>query len=72
MRAAVTTSGIAPPALPDRFAVGIAFRTPAPLNANEVWDQDNLIKPTLDALEGVFGPGRGRGCARRLMTESIT
>jgi hypothetical protein len=24
-------------------------------DANEVWDLDNLIKPTLDALEGVFG-----------------
>jgi hypothetical protein len=24
-------------------------------DANEVWDLDNLIKPTLDAMEGVFG-----------------
>ena len=45
-----------------RFAVSIAFRTPVGMNANEVWDIDNLVKPTLDAMEGVFGlrPGRGR------------
>jgi hypothetical protein len=45
-----------------RFGVSIAFRTPVATNANEVWDLDNLIKPTLDAMEGVFGarPWRGR------------
>jgi hypothetical protein len=45
-----------------RFGVVIDFRTPAAKNANEVWDLDNLIKPTLDAMEGVFGdrPWRGR------------
>ncbi|MBO0883903.1 MAG: hypothetical protein J2P17_26940 [Mycobacterium sp.] len=24
-------------------------------NADEVWNLDNLIKPTLDAMDGVFG-----------------
>ncbi len=38
-----------------RFAVSLQFRTPAPKNANEVRDLDNLIKPTLDAMEGVLG-----------------
>lgn len=44
-----------------RFGVRIAFRTPAKTNTNEVWDLDNLVKPTLDAMEGVFGirPWRG-------------
>jgi hypothetical protein len=48
-----------------RFGVSIAFRTPVAANANEVWDLDNLIKPTLDAMEGVFGarPWRGRAQA---------
>ncbi len=51
IRAAVTASGISP--VPTaRFAVGVTFRTPIPLNANYVWDLDNLIKSTLDALEG--------------------
>jgi Holliday junction resolvase RusA-like endonuclease len=38
-----------------RFGVRIAFRTRVPGNANEVWDLDNLVKPTLDAMEGVLG-----------------
>jgi NTP pyrophosphatase (non-canonical NTP hydrolase) len=38
-----------------RFGVLIEFRTPVPANANEVWDIDNLVKPTLDAMEGVVG-----------------
>lgn len=44
-----------------RFGIRIAFRTPVTTNANEVWDLDNLVKPTLDAMEGVFGlrPWRG-------------
>jgi hypothetical protein len=33
----------------------IKFRTPQARNANEVWDLDNRIKPTLDSMEGVFG-----------------
>lgn len=60
VRTAVTTSGIAP--VPTaRFAVGIDLRMPAPLTANHVWDLDNLVKPTLDALEGVFGLRRWAG-----------
>jgi len=38
-----------------RFAVRVDFRTPMARNANEFWDLDNLIKPTLDAMERVFG-----------------
>jgi Holliday junction resolvase RusA-like endonuclease len=37
------------------LAVRIAFRTPAPQTANDRWDIDNLVKPTLDAMEGIFG-----------------
>jgi hypothetical protein len=35
--------------------VGMEFRLAPARSANEVWDLDNLIKPTLDAMEGVFG-----------------
>jgi hypothetical protein len=45
----------------ERFSVRIDFRTPEARNANEVWDPDNLIKPTLDAMEGVFGGRAWRG-----------
>ena len=63
MRAAVAASGITP--VPTaRFAVRITFRTRAPLTANEVWDLDNLIKPTLDALDGVFGLRQWKGPAQ--------
>ncbi|WP_229076067.1 RusA family crossover junction endodeoxyribonuclease [Actinoplanes sp. DH11] len=44
-----------------RFSVVIEFRTPKARNANDVWDLDNLIKPTLDAMEGVFGRRPWRG-----------
>ncbi len=33
----------------------IDFRIATARNANEVWDLDNLVKPTLDAMETVFG-----------------
>jgi hypothetical protein len=33
----------------------LVFRIAVARNANEVWDLDNLIKPTLEAMEGVFG-----------------
>lgn len=48
-----------------RFAVAIEFRIAVAKTANEVWDLDNLIKPTLDAMEGVFGkrPWKGRAQA---------
>jgi Holliday junction resolvase RusA-like endonuclease len=64
VRAAVAASGVASPQVPARFAVGIAFRTPAPLTGNHVWDLDNLIKPTLDALEGIFGLRQWKGPAQ--------
>jgi Endodeoxyribonuclease RusA len=59
IREAVTRAGVDPWA--ERFSVFIEFRTPEARNANEVWDLDNLIKPTLDALEGVFGLRQLRG-----------
>jgi Holliday junction resolvase RusA-like endonuclease len=53
VRAAVTASDVQPQDA--RFAVRIDFRLGVPHNASEVWDLDNLIKPTFDAMEGVFG-----------------
>lgn len=53
VRAAVGATGIQP--RDARFAVRLEFRTAVAKNANEVWDLDNLIKPTLDAMEGIFG-----------------
>lgn len=64
VRLAVTASGVVAAQTPARFAVGIDFRTPAARNANEVWDLDNLIKPTLDALEGVLGTRPWKGPAQ--------
>ncbi len=61
VRAAVASSGVTPPLVSARFAVGMAFRTRVPLTVNEVWDLDNLIKPTLDALDGVFGLRQWKG-----------
>lgn len=51
VRAAVQASGVQPAEA--RFAVSID-RTPVPRRSSEVWDLD-LVKPTLDAMEGVFG-----------------
>lgn len=53
VRSAIVVSGVQPQDA--RFAVRLEFRLAAARNANEVWDLDNLIKPTLDAMEGVFG-----------------
>lgn len=41
------------------FRVAIQFRTPKPLRESEAWDLDNLVKPTLDAMESVFGRREG-------------
>ena len=59
VRRAVTESGCA--AVSGRFAVELEFRLGPARRVSEVWDLDNLIKPTLDAMEGVFGlrPWRG-------------
>ena len=43
-----------------RFAVSIAFRTPQPSNANDAWDIDNLVKPTLDAMHAILGTRAGK------------
>src|SRR5437870_1070247 len=59
VRQAVAESGITPPS--GRFQVRMIFRTRPPKNANEKWDIDNLVKPTLDAMEGVFGLRQWQG-----------
>ncbi|NYJ03882.1 hypothetical protein [Petropleomorpha daqingensis] len=64
VRFAVAASGVLVVPRSPRFAVGIDFRTPAARNANEIWDLDNLVKPTLDALEGVFGFRQWKGSAQ--------
>jgi hypothetical protein len=46
------------------FGVRVSFRTPVNTNANELWDLDNLIKPTLDAMEGIFGQRAWRGLSQ--------
>lgn len=53
IRAAVAETGVQPQ--DTRFAVRLEFRIAPGKIANEVWDLDNLIKPTLDAMEGIFG-----------------
>ena len=45
------------PGSPSASTLGSAPRGPV----GEVWDLDNLIKPTLDAMEGVFGLRAWRG-----------
>lgn len=62
VRRAVTDSGCV--AASGRFAVELEFRLGQARRASEVWDLDNLIKPTLDAMEGVFGLRRWRGIAQ--------
>ena len=62
VRAAISETGRGP--WTGRFSVSVEFRTPQARNANEVWDLDNLIKPTLDAMEGVFGLRAWRGPAQ--------
>ncbi|GAB4102996.1 hypothetical protein GCM10028790_20150 [Micromonospora taraxaci] len=62
VREAFTRTGLGPWA--ERFSVLVEFRTPEGRNANEVWDLDNLIKPTLDAMEGVFGRREWAGPAQ--------
>src|SRR5258708_1119844 len=59
VRAAVAASGVTPQN--PRFAVKLDFRVAGGGKGNEVWDLDNLIKPTLDAMEGVFGARPFRG-----------
>lgn len=54
VREAIAQEGIEP--RPEAcFKVRINFRTPIPRTVNDRWDLDNLVKPTLDAMEGVFG-----------------
>lgn len=59
VRAVFTATGLGP--WTARFSVRMEFRLPESRTANKVWDLDNLIKPTLDAMEGVFGLCRWQG-----------
>lgn len=60
IRDAVQHSSLEPQA-DATFKVTIDFRTPPPTTTNDRWDLDNLVKPTLDALEGVFGVRAWKG-----------
>ena len=60
VRSSVRAAGVGPPG-DRRFYVRMEFRTGAPRNPNERWDIDNLVKPTLDAMEGVLGAREWRG-----------
>lgn len=59
VRQGVEESGCQP--MNARFAVRIEFRLGPSRTAGEVWDLDNLVKPTLDAMEGIFGLRLWRG-----------
>lgn len=53
-----------------RLGITIDFRLASPLRASEAWDLDNLIKPTIDALDGVLGTRAIRG-ARQVDDERV-
>jgi Holliday junction resolvase RusA-like endonuclease len=48
--------------VPGRLSLRVQFRLPQPDRAGQGWDLDNLLKPTVDALDAVLGsrPQRGR------------
>ncbi len=68
VRRAVTESGCV--AVSGRFAVELEFRLGEARRVSEVWDLDNLIKPTLDAMEACLVCGHGRAHLSRPMTRS--
>jgi hypothetical protein len=59
--AAAVNANVRSPWPHERFSVRIEFRTHPPTGVGEVWDLDNLIKPKLDAMAGVFGARAWRG-----------
>ena len=61
VRAEISSTGVQPPAGEPRLSVRMEFRAATPDNPNERWDIDNLVKPTLDAMEGVLGARAWRG-----------
>jgi Holliday junction resolvase RusA-like endonuclease len=63
VRKAIAATGVQPQDA--RFAVRLEFRIAASQNVNEKWDLDNLIKPTLDAMEGIFGLRPWKGHPQR-------
>ena len=60
VRAAIAEARLRP-VTSSRFRVEITFFTAAPTRPDERWDIDNLAKPTLDAMEGIFGQRQWRG-----------
>ncbi len=44
-----------------RYSVTLDFRLGPSRHVGEVWDLDNLVKPTLDAMAAVFGWREWRG-----------
>ena len=59
VREGVAASGIGPQVA--RFSVRFEFRLAEAKRAGEVWDIDNLVKPTMDAMEGVLGARAWKG-----------
>jgi predicted RNase H-like nuclease len=54
-----------------RFGVRITFRLGPSRHPGEVWDLDNLVKPTVDALDGVLGARPGRHACRQPDDERV-
>lgn len=46
-----------------RFKVVVEFRTSSK-RPDERWDIDNLVKPTLDAMESIFGRRKWKGAVQ--------
>lgn len=44
-----------------RYSVEVEFRLGPSRHAGEVWDIDNLVKPTLDAMAAVLGARQWQG-----------
>lgn len=59
VRAAV--AGAVPTPASGAFAVRLDFRTARPRHRGESWDLDNLVKCTIDALEGALGARTWKG-----------
>jgi hypothetical protein len=62
VRSAVATARIRP--RDARFTAGMEFRVAVSGNVNKVRDFDNLIRPTLTQIEGVFGARSRKGLAQ--------
>lgn len=59
VRDSVAASGVQPQVA--RFSIRFEFRLAEAKHKGEVWDIDNLVKPTMDAMEGVLGAREWKG-----------